>query len=71
AVYARNIIANHPFLDGNKRTGMTCSSVFLEDNGYSVVAAEGMIEEFALRVIEEKLEIDAVAVWFKKHTKRI
>ena len=29
-VYTRNIIMNHFFIDGNKRTGMTAASVFLE-----------------------------------------
>ena len=32
AVYARTIIMNHPFIDGNKRTGMTTAFVFLERN---------------------------------------
>ena len=34
AVYARNIISGHPFVDGNKRTAMAAASVFLEGNGY-------------------------------------
>ena len=38
AVYARHIIAHHPFLDGNKRTGITAASVFLSDNGYTIEA---------------------------------
>ena len=41
AVYVRNNIAHHPFLDGNKRTGITVASVFLSDNGYTIEAKEG------------------------------
>ena len=71
AVYARDIIMNHPFIDGNKRTGMTTGAVFLEDNGYVFTAKEGEIEHFALKVIREKLEIREIAKWFKEHSEVI
>jgi death on curing protein len=69
AVYARSIIMNHPFTDGNKRTGITAASVFLEDNGYPLIIREGEIEKFALKIIKEKLDIEAIAAWFKKYSK--
>ena len=34
AVYAHHIITGHIFVDGNKRIGMTCASVFLRLNGH-------------------------------------
>lgn len=71
AVYVRSIILNHPFIDGNKRTAMTAASVFLEDNGHRLNAKEGFVEKFALRVIKEKLDIGAIAAWFKTHTVKI
>ena len=70
AVYARNIIMNHPFVDGNKRTAMTAASVFLGDNGYQVEAKEGEIEKFALKIVLDKLGIKEIAAWFKKHSKK-
>lgn len=69
AVYARDIILNHPFLDGNKRTGMTTAFVFLEDNGYLSTVREGEIYAFALKIIKEKLKIEVIAKWFERHTK--
>ena len=71
AAYARNIIMGHFFLDGNKRTGMTSTFVFLEDNGYLASLKEGEIEAFALDIVKKKLDIEAIAVWIKKHTKKI
>ena len=71
AVYARNIIMNHPFLDGNKRTGMISASVFLEDNGYKIIAKKGEIEKFALKIISDKLDLDLIAGWFKKYSKKL
>lgn len=71
AVYAREIIAQHPFLDGNKRTAMVAASVFLENNTYKVLAKEGEIEKFALKIISEKLDIEKIASWFEVHARKI
>ena len=70
AVYVRNLLMNHPFIDGNKRTGMTSVAVFLEDNGYIITIEEGGIEKFALSVVNEKLSLDAIATWLKKYSTR-
>ena len=34
AAYLFYICRNHPFLDGNKRTALAASLVFLEENGF-------------------------------------
>ncbi|MBX3231300.1 MAG: type II toxin-antitoxin system death-on-curing family toxin [Labilithrix sp.] len=34
AVYTHGIVKNHPFLDGNKRTGLTIGGAFLKTNGF-------------------------------------
>ncbi len=36
AAYLFHIVMNHPFIDGNKRTGTHAALVFLADNGYAV-----------------------------------
>src|SRR3989344_616093 len=71
AVYVRGVIRNHPFIDGNKRTGMTSAFVFLEDNGYYANVNRGDIEKFALRVVIKKLDIPAIAVWLKEYSRKI
>ena len=38
--YTAGIVRNHPFLDGNKRTGFVIGILFLELNGYRFVASE-------------------------------
>ena len=38
--YAAGIVRNHPFIDGNKRTGFVVSTLFLELNGYRFTASE-------------------------------
>ena len=71
AVYARNIITSHPFLDGNKRTGITCATVFLENNGYTFIAKEGELQDYAVEIANTKPSLEEIAKWLKKHSKRI
>jgi death-on-curing protein len=47
--YTAGIVRNHPFVDGNKRTGFVVGILFLELNGYSFTASE---EDAAQAVLE-------------------
>ncbi|MEQ8821304.1 MAG: type II toxin-antitoxin system death-on-curing family toxin [Sumerlaeia bacterium] len=38
AAYLFHLVENHPFVDGNKRTGAACAMVFLELNGLRLIA---------------------------------
>ena len=40
AIYTAGILRNHPFVDGNKRTGFVVGILFLELNGYRFTATE-------------------------------
>lgn len=67
AVYARNIITSHPFFDGNKRTGITCAAVFLENNGFEAIAKNGEFETYAVQIAKEKPALEDIAEWLKAH----
>ena len=47
--YIKSIVLNHPFLDGNKRTGLASGLVFLEYNGFMI--KENQEEELADKVL--------------------
>ena len=49
AAYTSGIVRNHPFVDGNKRTGFVVGILFLELNGYRFAASE---QEAARAVLE-------------------
>jgi death on curing protein len=49
AAYTGGIVRNHPFVDGNKRTGFVLGILFLELNGYRFTASE---QETARAVME-------------------
>jgi death on curing protein len=40
AIYTAGIVRNHPFTDGNKRTGFVIGILFLELNGYRFTSSE-------------------------------
>ena len=43
AAYAFHLSQNHPFVGGNKRTGLVCALAFLEINDVSIVDVEGRL----------------------------
>ncbi|MEO6760769.1 MAG: type II toxin-antitoxin system death-on-curing family toxin [Candidatus Saccharimonadales bacterium] len=69
AVYLRNIIGDHPFTDGNKRTAVTVCGIFLMRNGHRLAAAPKELEDFAVRIATEHLDIPTIAAWLKSHSK--
>jgi death on curing protein len=71
AVYARTIIAEHPFLDGNKRTGMIAAFAFLEVNEQVVTATDDEVFDCALAIATKKLDIEAIAEWLRTHSRKV
>ena len=69
AALMRGIIGDHPFVDGNKRTAMLAGLTLLEVNGYNFTAQRGELEDFAVRVATDQLDIDAIADWLKRHSR--
>ena len=67
AALMRGVIAGHPFVDGNKRTGMLAGLTFLRLNGEHVSAQKGDIENFAVKIATDKLDIAAIAAWLAEH----
>ncbi len=67
AVYLRNIIADHPFVDGNKRTAVTMCVIFLARNGCRLRASPAELEDFAVKVATDHLDIPVIAAWLKSH----
>ncbi len=63
ASYAAGIIVNHPFLDGNKRTGFMLAATFLELNGLEFIATEESVIEMTLALAGGKLKPAAYAEW--------
>lgn len=67
AVYLRNIIGDHPFSDGNKRTAVAVCGIFLFRNGRKLTAMPRELEDFAVQVATEHLDVQAIAAWLVAH----
>ena len=66
AVLLRNIIGDHPFVDGNKRTAITVCGVFLARNNYLLTCKPKELEDFAVRVAVEHLTVEQITLWLKR-----
>ena len=68
AAYAVGISANHPFVDGNKRTAMEVAFVFLEFNGGAVTASPEEACLIFLRLAAGEITEPELALWLAEHT---
>lgn len=68
AVYLRNIIGDHPFSDGNKRTGVTVCGIFLIRNGKKLTATSKELEDFTVKVATDHPDIPSIAAWLESHS---
>ena len=70
AAYAAGIIRNHPFVDGNKRTGFVVGILFLELNGYRFSATEGDATQTVLHLAAGTLDEPGYAAFLRANTHR-
>lgn len=61
------IIRNHPFADGNKRTGAHAMLVFLSVNGIELEYDQQELIDAILAVADGTMAADQLAVWLTKH----
>jgi death-on-curing protein len=65
AAYALGIVKNHPFLDGNKRSGFMAAALFLEVNGLRFEAPEEEVILRTLALAAGELDQSAYAAWLR------
>lgn len=70
AAYLFHIVRNHPFIDGNKRTGALVAAVFLEINGLLLTASNDDFEEVVMNTAKGLLSKAQIAEFFRAHTKK-
>lgn len=65
--YLFHIGKNHPFLDGNKRTGTVATLVFLLLNGYSLQVDDESLTKIVLDVMTGNIDKTELAQFFRNH----
>jgi death-on-curing protein len=61
------LIKNHPFLDGNKRTGHAAMEVFLVLNSYEIRATVDEQEYMMLQVAASEIDREGFTTWLRPH----
>lgn len=59
---------NHPFVDGNKRTGHAAVEIFLILNGIEISASVDEQERIVLAIASGESEREAFVEWLQHHT---
>ena len=69
AAYLYHIVRDHPFVDGNKRTGAVTALTFLEVNGHPVHADPEALLKMVMETAEGTLGKDGIAAFFRRYSK--
>lgn len=65
------IIKNHPFVDGNKRTGIHAMLTFLYVNEYELIYDDEDLEETAVRIADSNMEYEELVIWVRDKLHKI
>lgn len=69
--FMHSLILNHPFVDGNKRTGVVSALVFLEINGYPVDVTQNELMGMVLKIVAKVHDIDGIGDWLERNFKKV
>jgi len=63
-----SILINHPFIDGNKRTGYVLMRLTLLSHNYDIIATQDEKYSFVIDIASGKLKFDTIVSWLSLHT---
>lgn len=66
--YTAGIVRNHPFVDGNKRTGFVIGILFLELNGYRFTATQASSAQAVIELAAGTLDEAGYASFLRANT---
>ncbi len=68
AALGESLIMNHPFVDGNKRTGMLAMISLLINNQFLLKASSDDLYNFVINISTGALSLDEMVEWLRAHT---
>lgn len=69
ALYASGVMRNHPFVDGNKRTGFLAAYSFLYVNGIEIVAEEAEVVVQCLALAASEIDEAEFVAWLRENVR--
>lgn len=70
AIYTSSLIRNHPFVDGNRRTGFVLGVLFLEINGMSFQATEEDAAQGVLALAARELQESEYGAFLRANSRK-
>jgi death-on-curing protein len=71
AALGESLVINHPFVDGNKRTGMLAMASLLIENNHRATAPPDDFYNFIIAISTRSVSFEEIAGWLKNNTKAI
>lgn len=71
AMYTAGIVGNHPFVDGNKRTGFVIGVLFLELNGFRFKASEESAAQAVMELAAGMMDEAGYGAFLRAHANPI
>lgn len=68
---AESIIINHPFIDGNKRTGFLAMLAVLDQELVSLTATKENIYSFVIDISTSSKRFEDIVKWLKENSKGV
>ena len=69
--YLRSIAMDHAFYNGNKRTALLATIMFLEENGYEVIASNEKMYKLTEQVVTRQFKILSIKKRLKKFVREV
>lgn len=69
AAILESIVKNHPFVDGNKRTGYVLSRLLLMNGQLDIYAEQEQKYRFVISISTGKLSFDQIKEWLEKNSR--
>jgi death on curing protein len=66
-----SIIMNHPFVDGNKRTGYVLLEILLRVEGIEIDAPIDEKYQFVINITTGQMRFDEIVLWLQNNTKSV
>jgi len=71
AAYGFHVCKNHPFIDGKKRVAFVLMDIFMQKNGWEIVASEEEAYKTMTNLASGKLTKSQLSNWLKEHSSKL
>jgi death-on-curing protein len=71
AAIGESIIINHPFVDGNKRTGYVLMESLLRVGNFKIIATNDNLYDFVISISTGEKKFEEIVEWLRENAKQI